>query len=330
MSTTPQPLKFVRSRKFCVKAFRPSTLILLVLSLTAVVKSTAQSKGANGKKGEEAQNSLLWQISGKGLKKPSYLFGTYHLMNSNFIDTEAPKLAKLIPTLDGVMGELKLGDATKNETSAFKLFSFKADTPMAQRFTDAEFDKLRTFFEKSDFPFEIVAGLKPMVAYTYLMLMMYNESFSEDNVTGEEVAIDEYVQDLADHEGKQTAGLESSDFQMEVLNNSIPEWQQSEMVKHLLNNPNAFLAEMTSMREAYMTQNLPKLHAMIAQSDDMSPETEKIMVTNRNKNWIPIIDQKIKSGPWLFAFGAGHLLGKEGVIELLRAQGYKVKAISTK
>jgi hypothetical protein len=300
-------------------------ILKAIAALTALSISITQSFAQ-----KPAQNSLLWEISGNGLKKPSYLFGTFHLMNSNFLETETPKLLKLIPTLDGVMGELKLGETSENEMSGLRLFTFKADTPMAQRFNDAEFDKLRASFENADLPFEAVASLKPMVAYTYLMLMIYEESFPEDNVTGEEVAIDEYVQDLANYEGKQTAGLESVDFQMEVLNNTIPEWQQSEMVKHLLIKPEAVLAEMTSMRHAYMTQNLPKLHAMIAESDDMSPETDKIMVSNRNKNWIPIIETKIKSEAWLFAFGAGHLLGKEGVIELLRAKGYTVKAISTK
>jgi uncharacterized protein YbaP (TraB family) len=48
------------------------------------------------------------------------------------------------------------------------------------------------------------------------------------------------------------------------------------------------------------------------------------MLVNRNHNWIPVMSAAMKEGPQLFAVGAGHLPGKDGIITLLRKAGYKV------
>jgi uncharacterized protein YbaP (TraB family) len=53
--------------------------LILVAFLGFSITLSAQTK--------KATNSLLWQISGNGLKKPSYLFGTHHLIGAKFADT---------------------------------------------------------------------------------------------------------------------------------------------------------------------------------------------------------------------------------------------------
>jgi uncharacterized protein len=51
------------------------------------------------------------------------------------------------------------------------------------------------------------------------------------------------------------------------------------------------------------------------------------MLDNRNKNWIPKIIEFAKEQRVFFGFGAGHLPGENGVINLLRKEGYTVKAV---
>ncbi len=55
--------------------------------------------------------------------------------------------------------------------------------------------------------------------------------------------------------------------------------------------------------------------------------TKHLLLTNRNKNWIPVITREARAMPSFFAFGAGHLGGKDGVINLLRKKGFKVTPI---
>jgi uncharacterized protein YbaP (TraB family) len=51
---------------------------------------------------------------------------------------------------------------------------------------------------------------------------------------------------------------------------------------------------------------------------------EDLLLVTRNKNWIPVMGEMMKTQPVFFAVGAGHLGGKNGVIALLRQEGYTV------
>jgi hypothetical protein len=59
----------------------------------------------------------------------------------------------------------------------------------------------------------------------------------------------------------------------------------------------------------------------------MNGEDKKIMLDNRNMNWIPKMSAIMKKEAVFFAVGAGHLSGDYGVINLLRNAGYTVKPI---
>jgi UDP-3-O-acyl-N-acetylglucosamine deacetylase len=62
--------------------------------------------------------------------------------------------------------------------------------------------------------------------------------------------------------------------------------------------------------------------------DGSSAEFEKILLTNRNKNWIPIMEEMILEKPTLFAVGAGHLGGPNGIIRLMIEKGYTLSPVS--
>jgi uncharacterized protein YbaP (TraB family) len=76
----------------------------------------------------------------------------------------------------------------------------------------------------------------------------------------------------------------------------------------------------------YVNQDINALNKMINGDADLSNYTQ-ILLVNRNKNWIPIMGKMANKKTTFFAVGAGHLPGKEGVIRLLRAEGYTVTAI---
>jgi uncharacterized protein len=62
---------------------------------------------------------------------------------------------------------------------------------------------------------------------------------------------------------------------------------------------------------------------MINASPDMAG-FEDVLLINRNKNWIPVMEKNMLQSGTFFAVGAGHLPGDDGVISLLRKSGYKV------
>jgi uncharacterized protein YbaP (TraB family) len=56
-------------------------------------------------------------------------------------------------------------------------------------------------------------------------------------------------------------------------------------------------------------------------------EASPAIFAERNKKWMPIIIEAVKKMPTLFAFGAGHLTGPEGVVRMLRDAGYTVEQV---
>jgi uncharacterized protein YbaP (TraB family) len=55
--------------------------------------------------------------------------------------------------------------------------------------------------------------------------------------------------------------------------------------------------------------------------------SQELLLDRRNRNWIPVMESAMKKSSTFFAVGAGHLNGSQGVLELLRKQGYMVKGI---
>ena len=98
----------------------------------------------------------------------------------------------------------------------------------------------------------------------------------------------------------------------------------------LVDDNEAVVAEMNAMTEAYFSFDMKGIEAVTLQSlesGDMTPEEFCEMITNRNRNWVAQMPAIMEDKPTLFVVGAGHLPGDEGVLELLKAQGYKVKAV---
>jgi uncharacterized protein YbaP (TraB family) len=84
--------------------------------------------------------------------------------------------------------------------------------------------------------------------------------------------------------------------------------------------------EFTRMSIIYKSQDLDALYQLMVESPEMM-DSQELLLDRRNRNWIPIMEPAMKKASTFFAVGAGHLGGSQGVLELLRKQGYKVKAI---
>lgn len=81
------------------------------------------------------------------------------------------------------------------------------------------------------------------------------------------------------------------------------------------------------MIQAYKDEDLQKLSCLVSDRRYMSEEAEKAMVINRNHNWVNKIPAMIKDKSVFFAIGAGHLPGKNGILQLLEKGGYIVNPL---
>ena len=81
------------------------------------------------------------------------------------------------------------------------------------------------------------------------------------------------------------------------------------------------------MIKIYTSQNINAMVTMMSEDEGIGG-FEDILLYTRNKNWIPVIEEKMKDTQHFFAVGAGHLGGKDGVIDLLKKEGYTLSPLS--
>jgi len=86
--------------------------------------------------------------------------------------------------------------------------------------------------------------------------------------------------------------------------------------------------EIKKMIAIYKNKDIDAMQQIMDESENkITSENKKILIYDRNNKWIPTIIKIINEKPTFIAVGAGHLAGNEGIIKLLRRNGYRVEAV---
>ena len=267
---------------------------------------------------------LLWKISGNGIKKPSYIVGSHHACTFQYCDS-IPGLMKAFEKVDYVIGEydmVKSQQMTPEETMKLKsMMMMPADTSFASLFAEDEKAKLDEFLKsKLGVPSDKLATLKPMA----IMITVQNKVIMEvlpdaATMTG----MDKYMQTFADYKGKGVGGLETMNYQMELLFGGSLESQADALLEYIDTGNTKEL--ITKLTDAYKSQDLDQLWEVFM--EQMSKYDYDNVVTVRNRNWEKQMKELLPKQSTLFVVGAGHLPGEKGMINLLSEAGYKVKPV---
>jgi uncharacterized protein YbaP (TraB family) len=142
--------------------------------------------------------------------------------------------------------------------------------------------------------------------------------------------LDTYLMQRAAAQGKATGGLETIQTQLGVLD-STPMTEQVISLKEFLDKPTEMPGMLSDLHQAWRDGDIARLDTLTREEmRSKTPETYRIVNTERNDAWVPQIRQMLdgqKKGDTLVVVGALHLLGEDGVIEKLRAKGYTVERV---
>jgi len=288
----------------------------LILGISIV---NAQTNDSILKK-DAAGNTLLWEITGNGLQKPSYLFGTFHLLCKEDIHFSAA-LKQAVVNSDKVYLELDLDDPS-TILGAFMLMNMKDGKKLKDLYTDEQYKRVSNFFRDSlKTPIGLFQQMKPefLVALLYSKMMPCNTTAS----------IDESIMQMAKANGKEIKGLETMAFQASVFD-SIPYEKQAGELLHTIDSMEISKKYFELMLTAYKEQRLDKIENIINNPEFGTTENQDILLDNRNKNWVVQLKEIMKKESVFIAAGAGHLVGKNGLIALLRAEGFTVKGLENR
>ena len=265
----------------------------------------------------KAQNSLLWQISGKDLNRPSYLFGTIHLIcPSDYLWTNAMKNS--LEATDKLCLEMDMDDPNLMMTASAGLID-KTGKKLSSYFSPAEYAKLKKFMKDSmDMDIQYLEMMKPVALQTLM-------STRGATLCEKPISYEEKMMETVKANKKEIVGLETAEEQLSVLE-TLPVDSVIKEVMEMVNNKTSNKQEYAQMVKVYKQQDINALHKMITESPDLGDATGPLL-DNRNKLWMGKMPEMMRKSSVFFAVGAGHLSGPNGVIALLRAQGYTVKPV---
>lgn len=288
-------------------------IILGLLSLLFL--SSCQARGNKKAAQPSDDNSLLWRIRKEG-RQPSYLFGTIHaICPTDYLWTET--MRQSLSATREVCLEMDMDDPNVTMQVAAGLLDLSGKQ-LKDYFTPEQYARLERFAKDSlGTGLEMFQMMKPSALISLFTLKTVGCS--------DAVAYESKIVEAAQSEKKEVTGLETASEQLKVLND-VP---TDTVVAELMEMTEEFNEQRTlydRMVAAYKAQELPRLYTIMKESGEMSGEWNAFL-DDRNRKWIPRMEEKMKRQPVFFAVGAGHLYGDAGVIALLRKAGYTVEPV---
>lgn len=275
-----------------------------------------------------ADAQLLWKVSGPKLNGVSYILGTHHIAPKGMIDSVSG-LRDAINSVDCVLGEVDMSNIAGPEVQALtmKALQAPADSTLNVVLTKAEYDSVAVLIKKyfnGMVSIDQLASMKPAAIAGQIALMQNMLASPGFNPADQ---FDTKVQAVAREAGKETGGLETLEFQLNLLYNDPISEQAKALMKAVRTDDKAI--EMTKkLVAAYEEEDIETMEELILDKElGMDALSAQKLIYDRNVNWVKTLQELMPVKKVLVAVGAGHLPGEKGLLNLLKAQGYTVEAV---
>lgn len=269
------------------------------------------------------QAQLLYEITKKGTKKSSYLFGTHHLVPISNLK-EVDGVFRAYNDCDVVVGEFVFdeNEVLKQMTNAATM-SEKIDNLLSKE----DYDYVDSVLQ-ADMKLTLsqVSMMRPaMIQYMY-ELTLYEYIFPNKE---DDSSMDSFFQRAALMEGKVNKGLESINDQVKLLFYMQSLERQAELLVTSLKSELMIKEEYETINQLYLDGDIDKLYNTLTQPPYSTLNEGELFMINdeRNLDWIDNLCKYIDDSRCFIAVGALHLPGENGLIKLLKERGYKVKPV---
>ena len=266
--------------------------------------------------------SLLWKVSENGLKQPSYLFGTYHILKDSYLE-KAPAIRTAFSTAQGIVVE------TTVDSSAMLSMAIRALMPgksLKSLVSDADYQIVADEFKRvTGYDIALFSQMKPIMAATMLSLS-YAEKEADTlrSFTGQ--PLDLYFAEEAKKQGKVLTPLETMEQQMTFLFDHDPVEKQAADLVRMVKEKKAMQGDTKRLTDLYLAGDLDGMWKLSQDYEEKYGDLS-YLVKERNQAWLTKLPALMALRPTFVAVGALHLPGPDGLITLLRKAGYQVRPV---
>jgi uncharacterized protein len=266
---------------------------------------------------------MLWKVSGKNLPESSYLFGTYHLLTDSYLN-QLPQVKQSFTQAKGVVVEAVI-DSSKLQSMA--MMALMPDKKISELISAEEAKLVSTELESlMGVSLAAIDQLKPS-AVMVLMTVLYSQKLNAEllkKYPGQ--PMDVYLAIGAKKEGKAVTALETIEQQIDLLYNHFPVEEQARQLVIFVKQKDIGSQSQVELLKIYMEHDLDKLFRY---ADGLPKDMgdSDFLLKDRNQNWMLKLPDLMQQESQFIAVGALHLGGPDGLIALLRKQGYKVEPV---
>ena len=279
------------------------------------------------------ENSLLWKISGNGLVEDSYLFGTCHGVCYTFLDS-----------VDGVWNAynsvktlvVEVDPTSKSNAQSFLNNLAKEDIFLPKDSTykvlynNEDYKFVDEYMSSHGFGYLSGVNVKPAFMGMIIYSMMINSDI-QNIESSRENNMEPYMSNMAKKNNKKIVELDKK-IKLEklfasIFNFSAPLKEQAKSLLELLKIEREILKTREEIEQYYKECNLEYMTILNKRAYDIIPNEFYMLLDYRNDIWMESIPQILKSGSCFIAVGVRHLVGEDGLINLLRKAGYIVEPV---
>lgn len=267
---------------------------------------------------------LLWKVSDQD--NSVYLLGSFHLLRASDYPL-SPDVEAAFTDAESLMFELPPEEMNSPALGMQMMQAAqRQDGKVLKDDLDARtWTQLEAYAAKNGLPLANLSSFEPwFVGLTISIIEMTRQGLDP------KLGLDAHFMREAQTAGKQSAGLEKAADQILLLD-GMDAAEQRQFLKEALEQAEKGSVQTEKLHAAWRNGDARMLwEEMATEMKRDYPQLYQRINVDRNDNWVPKIEKRLtesRSDDTLVVVGALHLLGKDGVVEKLRARGYRVERI---
>lgn len=269
--------------------------------------------------GQTTPKHMLFRVRGPS-GATVYLLGSVHLL-----DSAGGALPAVVDSAFShartVVFETSLDSVMARGQELVALAQYPAGASVETEYPKADVAKIDSLLGAYGIPFAAVRQFKP-----WFLSLLLEQTVMQRAGFQAQYGVDEQLDARAKTSSKPVKGLESVDFQLHLFDSLSPAEQEKMLLES--DPPDSAARELTRVRGAWLAGDTATLDSALNKSAHESPALWNTLVASRTKSWVPKIEAMLNGkDDVLVVVGAGHLVGREGLIALLKARGYRVEQL---
>jgi len=274
------------------------------------------SKGSDASEGDK---HFLWSLKTK--KNTVFFLGSLHVLKRADYPLAA-ELEKAYAEAREVVFETDI-DRAKDPAFQAKMMGlglYLDDQTVADNVSKKTYKLLEEKILATGLPMATFERFKPWFLALALSVMELKRLGFDQNY-----GIDTHFHNKAKTDGKRIIALESPEYQLELFK-TLDRKEDESFLRQTLEELEVIGTMASDMTEAWKTGDTGKLESIIKKSFKDHPDLYERFVVQRNRNWVEVIDELARHDEnVLVIVGAAHLVGRDSVLELLKAKGYQIE-----